>query len=321
MRNRCFFKMFAALAFMLSSASVSAQAALTEDTGFGTNPGNLRMFYYVPSGLPADAPLVVVAPGCGQTAQEMADATGWTTLAWRDKFALVFPQTSTANEPTGGCFRTWMPEHQARDAGEPLSVRQMIERMRALYPLSTTRTYITGMSSGGHLTNVMLATYPDVFAAGAPQSSFPYKCAMAFSELSICAQAGRNYTALQWGNLARSGYPGYSGPRPQVQIWHGSLDPLIYLPNQYQQVMQWTNVHGIDAVVDWSDYLLFHVRNSYKTIAGTTKVQTITVQNMGHYIAVDPGLGPQQCGAISAYSADFNICSAYWIGRFFDVVD
>jgi poly(hydroxyalkanoate) depolymerase family esterase len=274
----------------LPSTHASA-ATLTEVTSFGSNPGNLRMFHYVPANRPAGAPLVVVAHGCSGTAQD--------------------------NEPLGGCFRTWLADHQQRDAGEPLSVRQMVSTMQSQFNLSTTAVFMTGMSSGGHLTNVMMATYPDMLAAGAPQSSFPYKCAMASSELAICSQAGRNYTAQQWGDLARSGYPGYNGPRPKVQIWHGSADTLIYLPNQYQQVMQWTNANAIDAVVDWSDYLLGQPRNTYNTFTGFTRVQTVTVQGMGHAIAVDPGFGPWQCGATGTYAADFNICAAYWIANFF----
>jgi poly(hydroxyalkanoate) depolymerase family esterase len=305
---------------VVAQAMVTVAAAqLTEETSFGSNPGNLRMFHYVPANRPAGAPLVVVAHGCAQTAQEQAETSGWLTLAERFKFAVLFPQTSTTNEPLGGCFRTWIPAHQQRGAGEPLSVKQMVDTLKAQYSLSSSATFITGMSSGGHLANVMMATYPDVFAAGAPQSSFPYKCAMDASELTMCAQGGRNYTAQQWGDLARSGYPGYNGPWPKVQIWHGSADTLIYLPNQYQQVMQWTNANAIDAMPDWTDYLLGYPRNTYNTQFGSTRVQTVTVTGMGHAVAVDPGIGSWQCGVIGPYASDFNICAAYWIASFFGI--
>ncbi len=313
--KRFIFNLVLALSGMASSTTYAVP--LTEITSFGSNPGNLRLFHYVPSNRPANAPLVVVAHGCAQTAQDMADTSGWITLANTYHFALLFPQTSTANEPTGGCFRSWLPAHQQRGAGEPLSVKQMMATMQSQFNLSATNTHITGLSGGGHLTNVMLATYPDAFAAGAPQSSFPYKCATAFADLSTCAQAGRNYTAQQWGDLVRSAYPGYNGARPKVQIWHGSADSLIYLPNQYQQVMQWTNATAIDAVYDWGDYLLGYQRYSYNTIFGVNRVQTVTILGMGHAMAVDPGAGAWQCGATGTYTADFNICAAYWIATFF----
>ena len=47
---------------------------LTAVTNFGSNPGNLQMFEYVPSGLPAGRPLVVVMHGCTQTAAAMESA-------------------------------------------------------------------------------------------------------------------------------------------------------------------------------------------------------------------------------------------------------
>lgn len=46
---------------------------LADIEAFGSNPGALRMRLYVPGGLDAGAPLVVVLHGCTQTAQGFAD--------------------------------------------------------------------------------------------------------------------------------------------------------------------------------------------------------------------------------------------------------
>ena len=46
---------------------------LVETTGFGTNPGALKMFSFLPEHLDRGAALVVVLHGCGQTAED-ADA-------------------------------------------------------------------------------------------------------------------------------------------------------------------------------------------------------------------------------------------------------
>ena len=50
------------------TASPGAQSPLVEISGFGTNPGALKMFAYVPEPLPRAPALVVVLHGCGQTA-------------------------------------------------------------------------------------------------------------------------------------------------------------------------------------------------------------------------------------------------------------
>ena len=44
------------------------RSPLVETTGFGPNPGNLRMFSFVPHNLQPAPGLVVVLHGCGQTA-------------------------------------------------------------------------------------------------------------------------------------------------------------------------------------------------------------------------------------------------------------
>ena len=55
---------------------------LQELTGFGANPGKLRMFAYAPEHLPSNAPLVIALHGCTQTADEYLHddthaAEGW----------------------------------------------------------------------------------------------------------------------------------------------------------------------------------------------------------------------------------------------------
>ena len=43
----------------------------------------------------------------------------------------------------------------------------MIARMAADHDIDSRRIYVTGLSAGGAMTSVMLATYPEVFAGGA----------------------------------------------------------------------------------------------------------------------------------------------------------
>jgi poly(3-hydroxybutyrate) depolymerase len=54
-------------ALLTISMVVGADAAEPrEESGFGSNPGNLRMFSYVPASLPPGAALIVVLHGCKQ---------------------------------------------------------------------------------------------------------------------------------------------------------------------------------------------------------------------------------------------------------------
>src|SRR6185312_9770610 len=114
---------------------------LQEIFGFGSNPGNLQMFGYRPPTL-ADTPaLVVVLHGCTQTAAGYDLGAVWSTLADRYGFALLLPEQQRVNNPNG-CFNWFLPEHSRRDQGEPLSIRQMIEKSIVDHGIDRRRVFI-----------------------------------------------------------------------------------------------------------------------------------------------------------------------------------
>src|SRR5215470_13383145 len=146
---------------------------LREIVGFGSNPGNLRMFGYRPATLADNPALVVVLHGCTQTAAGYDLGAGWSTLADRYGFVLLLPEQQRSNNPHG-CFNWFRPEHSRRNQGEPLSIRQMIEKCVVDFGIDRRRIFITGLSAGGAMTSVMLACYPEVFAGGAIVAGLPY---------------------------------------------------------------------------------------------------------------------------------------------------
>ena len=138
----------------------------TEVTTFGTNSGALKMFRYVPLGLPAGAPMVVAMHGCTQSAAAYDDEPGWVALADRWKFAVVLPEQQTSNN-SSRCFNWFQGSDIGRGLGEALSIKQMVDQTKADLNSNPARTFVTGLSAGGAMTSVMLASYPDVFAGGA----------------------------------------------------------------------------------------------------------------------------------------------------------
>src|SRR5215831_21270191 len=128
---------------------------LRELTGFGANPGNLRMFAYAPEHLPSNAPLVIALHGCTQTADEYDHGTGWSSLADNLGFALVYPQQQSANNPKN-CFSWFLQGDIVRGHGEALSIREMVEHAIATFAIDRRKIFVTGLSAGGAMASVML---------------------------------------------------------------------------------------------------------------------------------------------------------------------
>jgi poly(hydroxyalkanoate) depolymerase family esterase len=221
----------------------STPTRLQEGRDFGSNPGNLRMFTYVPDPLPNSAALVVVLHGCTQTAVGYDHGAGWSTLADRYAFALLFPEQQPSNN-LGRCFNWFQPEDSARDHGEALSIRQMIERMAADHDIDRSRIFVTGLSAGGAMACALLAAYPEVFAAGGVIAGLPAGAAANLQEALDAMFKGRSRSGKAWGDLVRAASP-HPGPWPRISVWHGDADGTVKPSNATEIVRQWADLHGI----------------------------------------------------------------------------
>ncbi|MGM0915815.1 MAG: extracellular catalytic domain type 1 short-chain-length polyhydroxyalkanoate depolymerase, partial [Pseudomonadota bacterium] len=158
-------------AYTLKSDSIDHH--LEDLVEFGANPGGLDAKIYIPEGLPAGAPLVVVLHGCKQTAAKYDEGSGWSEIAEQYGVALLFPEQRRLNNWLLG-FNWFKPGDSNRGAGEPLSILNMVERVVSDHGIDPERIFITGLSAGGAMTSVMLATYPETFAGGAIIAGLPY---------------------------------------------------------------------------------------------------------------------------------------------------
>ncbi|WP_395297891.1 PHB depolymerase family esterase [Kitasatospora hibisci] len=298
-----------------NAAGAAVSGTFRQITGFGTNPGNLAMFSYVPAGLPAGAPLVVAMHGCVQTADDYHRDSGWTKFADLYGFAVVFPQTGPTNNSLS-CFRWFDAAEDSRGTGEAKSVVEMVAKAESLYGSDGHRVFVTGLSAGGGMAADLLADYPDVFAGGAVDSGLPAHCATAQSAASGCQNSDQRLTPAQWGDKARRAYPGYGGPWPRVAIWQGSADTTVKPVNATELRDQWTDVWGIGQVASATRSLPGGTTESvYHDPGGRPAVALYSIAGMGHGLAVDPGTGTDQCGASRGYFLD-TICSSYYTARF-----
>ncbi|MGI5375840.1 extracellular catalytic domain type 1 short-chain-length polyhydroxyalkanoate depolymerase [Streptomyces sp. CA-251387] len=292
----------------------AAAASLQEVTGFGANPGALRMFRYVPDGLPAGRPVVVALHGCTQNASGYGTGSGWIQLADRWGFSVVLPQQQSANNASS-CFNWFQSGDIARGQGEAASVAQMADRQLADTSGDASRVYVTGLSAGGGMAAVMMAAYPEKFAAGGIVAGLPYGCAQAAGSPYVCMYVGATQTPKQWGDRVRAARPGYAGPWPTLVAFQGTADYTVKPVNMTDLMRQWTDVHGADQVADVSDSVAGYPHQVFRDAGGRAVVETYSVTGMGHGQPVDPGSGSEQCGSAGAYLLDVNLCAAYRMGR------
>jgi poly(hydroxyalkanoate) depolymerase family esterase len=296
------------LAGLLAGTTSASAASIVEVTGFGSNPGALKMFRYVPDGLPSGRPVVVAMHGCTQNAAGYGTGSGWTQLADRFGFSVVLPQQQSANN-FNSCFNWFEAGDIARGQGEAESIAQMVRKQIADTGADPARVDVTGLSAGAAMTSVMLADYPDMFANGGIVAGLPYKCATSMVDAFTCMNPGKNQTPAQLGDAVR-GASDHTGPWPTVSVWQGDADFTVNKSNMTEIVEQWTNVHGIPATPTSTDTVAGYPHAVYAS-GGRTLVETYTITGMGHGQPLDPGTGDGQCGTAGAYLLDVGICAAW----------
>ncbi len=292
---------------------------LVEIGQFGTNPGALRMFAFVPEHLQRPPALVVVLHGCGQTAAGYDFGAGWSTLAKRYGFALLMPEQQAANN-ANTCFNWFNPGDVARGRGEAASIRQMIARMVAEHKIDARRIYVTGLSAGGAMTSVMLATYPEVFAGGAVIAGLPFGIASNVREALSGMMQSQSRPARELGDFVRKASK-HKGPWPKLSVWHGSADHTVNPANADEIVKQWLDVHGLPSAPMSTADVDGYPRDVWWNEEGETVVESYTITGMAHGTPLGLAGSDESYGAAGAFLIEAGISSSYHIANFFGLTE
>jgi poly(hydroxyalkanoate) depolymerase family esterase len=311
------------IVFAFFNTYAFSQVALTPEPSFGSNPGNLNMYSYVPSGISGSTALVIAMHGCSQTASIYAAQTGWNKLADRHKFIMIYPEQVSANN-SSKCFNWFDATDQSKNQGEALSVKQMVDYMKLNYNIDPAKIFVTGLSAGAGMTSIMLAAYPEVFSKGAIMSGVPYK---ASSSSSTAAYAMGGYvikTPAQWSTLVKNENPNYLGSFPHVAIFHGTYDLTVNVNNATELIKQWTDLNNADQTADATNNAFqgnsFVQQTVYNDISNNPVVYYYKITGMGHAIALDTGSCPRQGGTTGTYALEEYFHSTYWAAYFFDIL-
>ena len=295
------------------------RSPLVETKNFGSNPGGLRMFTFAPDNLQPAPGLVVVLHGCGQSAAAYDLGAGWSTLAKHYGFALLMPQQQPFNN-ANGCFNWFNREDTARDSGEACSIRQMIARAVDDIGIDRERIFVTGLSAGGAMTSVMLATYPEIFAGGAVIAGLPFGVASNMREALSGMFQSPAHPASELGDLVRNA-SNHKGPWPKLSVWHGSADRTVNPANANEIVKQWLDVHQLPPAPMSEGTVNGHPRQVWWNAEGETIIESYTITDMAHGTPLGIGDNDRRYGTEGAFLIEAGISSSYQIANFFGLTE
>lgn len=307
----------------LTAARRTMQAANANDdgrrldtlTGFGSNPGDLDARIYLPNTAPTA--LVVVLHGCTQSASVYDQGSGWSKLAERHGFALLYPQQRRSNNPNL-CFNWYQPGDARRGHGEAASISQMIQHMAREHRLNRSQVFITGLSAGGAMTSVMLACYPEQFAGGAVIAGLPFASANTLPE-ALERMRGQGFPPRRELAARTRAASGLKVEPPLLSVWHGTRDNIVDPSNASAIVNQWRDFHGVGDVNGSVQYVAGHRRETWSDGQGRVLVEKYEIRGMGHGTPIDTR-DDQACGMTGPHMLEANICSTRQIAKSWGLV-
>jgi len=309
----------AAMRERMATYSPAANAGrLTALADIPENPGNLLGWIYVPAGLKRDAPLVVVLHGCTQSAADYDHGSGWSHLADRHGFALLFPEQQRINNPLL-CFNWFEQGDAQRGRGEAASIRSMVDVVVGSCEIDPKRIFVTGLSAGGAMASVMLATYPEVFAAGAIIAGLPFGLANDAAEAFDVMGGRARARVTELAAKVRHASP-HRGPWPRVSVWQGSADHTVAPSNADAVVQQWAKMHGLSAAhPSRVDTVEGYPHKVWLDEAGHVAIEQYEITGMAHGTPLRPGTGEGESGEAGAHMLDAQISSTDRIAAFFGI--
>ena len=213
-------------------------------------------------------------------------------------------------------FPWFLPGDNQRDHGEALSIREMIGHALVSFGIDRRNVFVTGLSAGGAMASVMLATYPEVFAGGAIVAGLPYGCAASVQEAFEVMFTEQSPPERALGDSIRAASR-HQGPWPRISVWHGTADPIVHASNAKNIIRQWTNVHALQGHPTHEEKSAHHTRRIWSDASGKALIEAVSINGMAHGVPIASAM--DGCGAAGPFFLDVGISSTHQIANFWGV--
>src|SRR4051812_11656888 len=218
---------------------------------------------YTPT-TPAAAPAILVVI-------HMCTGHSSTVHGWFDSFADQNGFYLIAPDAGKQCF-----DSSASRDGDKAAIVKMVDYVVTNKNADKGRVFAAGMSSGGCMTNTLLAVYPDVFAGGSAMPGFPAGgWPSGDTSCTKCGSQPPSMTGAQWAALATNVFK-WSGQYGCSQQWVGGGDEYNFngwLPTVVLQMQTLGNLGAATSQASWSDHSGW-TRTVYKDSAGNVRLET-----------------------------------------------
>jgi poly(hydroxyalkanoate) depolymerase family esterase len=259
----------------------------------------LRFVVHAPPGLePQTAvPLMCMLHGCSQDAAGFAAATRMNDAADRHGFVVVYPQQDRGQNQQG-CWNWFLPDHQARGAGEPAAIAATVQQVigsTAPWTIDPRRVFVAGLSAGGAMAMILACTYPDLFSAVAVHSGLTYRSATDLSGAFAAMSRGAGRDA-SLGHAVHAAMGDRARPIPTMVI-HGSADRTVAPVNADQLLTQAITANRLAAPETCGDLDIArpsstsrhrrdgghaYVRSRWTDRRGALMHELLSVEELGH---------------------------------------
>ncbi|KAK4460910.1 Alpha/Beta hydrolase protein [Cladorrhinum samala] len=278
-----------ALGVLALTIGGAAQDALTPVTNWGENPSGLELSVYVPPTLAPKPAIILALHFCSGTGPIYSQITKYNSLAAAHNYVVLYPSSPKDNN----CWDVATPQSLTRGGGgDSTGLANMVKWAITQYSADPAKVFVTGSSSGCMMSNVMAATYPDLFTAVSCYSGVAAGCLAGSPGSSpqtadpTCAAGNNTKSGQEWAELARGMFPGgYNGTYPRMQTWHGEADFFVNYPNLAEQLKQWSEIFNVSFSKNETDT----PRSGYtKIVYGDgTKLVGYSARGVGHTVPVD----------------------------------
>ena len=182
---------------------------------------------YIPSRHRAGRqPLLVMLHGGTQDADDFAAGTRMNALAEEHGFLVAYPSQCKSANPSL-CWNWFKPGDQMRDAGEPSIIVGITTEIIAEHDIDPQRVFVAGLSAGGAMAAVMVATYPEIYAGVGIHSGLPYRSASDVASAFSAMRGDRGQKRRQ----RKSRHTSDHALRVRTIVFHGDADQIVHPSN------------------------------------------------------------------------------------------